>query len=317
MVSPSSISVAIACYNAQAFIGDALNGVFKQTHSPMEILVVDDGSIDRSRAVVDALGGVRVIRHQKNMGIAAARNTAWQHAQGDIIVYLDADTIPHPRFLYDIGRCYGEAAIDGVGGRAVEHFQRRDADRWRSEVLFQHWGPRMRPHVPFLFGLCASYRRSALAAIGGFDPFFQFSGEDMDLGFRLRSAGRRLIYTPKAVVYHMRTDDGLSVQQMAYRHCYGGFLAQRKNHCFLNKLTLAQSMRLFFKQLVNTHGIEKPLSYAVMTIRLHGTMLKALIDARRANRYKGRSATHGARYLWEGYDHPPTHSAPPAKSSFL
>jgi hypothetical protein len=120
-----------------------------------------------------------------------------------------------------------------------------------------------------------------------------------------------------AVVYHMRTDDGLSVQQMAYRHSYGGFLAQRKNHCFLNKLTLTQSMRLFFKQLVNTHGIKKSLSYAIMTIRLHGTMLKAWIDAGRANRYKGRSATHGPRYLWEGYDHQPTHSAPPAKSSFL
>lgn len=301
MVKPPSISVAIACYNAQAFIGAALRGLINQIHSPLEIIVVDDGSIDRSKAVVEAIGGVRVIRHEHNLGIAAARNTAWQKALGDIIVYLDADTVPHPRFILELGRCYGGYAVDGVGGRAVEMFSRCDADLLRSEILFQHWGPHMRPNVPFLFGLCASYRRSTLAAIGGFDPRFRFSGEDMDLGFRMRHAGRRLIYTPKAVVYHMRMDDSRSVQKMAYRHCYGGFMAQRKNHCFLNKLTLVQSLRLFFKQLINANQTKGHPSYTAMSIRLHWIMLSAWIDARRAFKDKSWSTKHGAHYFWEGH----------------
>jgi glycosyltransferase involved in cell wall biosynthesis len=301
MGSQPTISVAIACYNAQAFIGNALQGLFKQVQSPLEILVVDDGSIDRSKTVIDAMGGVRVIRHEHNLGIAAARNTAWQNAHGDIIAYLDADTIPSPRFILELGRCYDDASIDGVGGRAVERYRRSDADRLRAEIFFQHWGPHMRLNVPFLFGLCASYRRSALAAIGGFDPLFRFSGEDMDLGFRMRCTGRRLVYTPKAVVHHMRKDDNRSVQKMAYRHCYGGFLAQGKNHCFLNKLTLVQSLRIFLKQMVRAGRPKERLSYAAMTLRLHWTILSAWIEARRAFKGEGLSTTHGVRYSWEGY----------------
>lgn len=308
-----TISVAIACYNAQAFIGDALQGLFMQVQSPLEILVVDDASMDGSRTIINAMGGVRVIRHEHNLGIAAARNTAWQNARGDIIAYLDADTIPHPRFILELGRCYDGASVDGVGGRAVERFRRSKADRLRAEILFQHWGPYMRLNAPFLFGLCASYRRSALAAIGGFDPRFRFSGEDMDLGFRMRNAGRRLVYTPKAVVHHMRMDDKRSVQKMAYRHCYGGFLAQRKNHCFLNKLTLVQSLRLFLKQVVKAGRPKERLSYAAMTLRLHWTILSAWMEARRAIKGEGLSTSHNARYSWEGYSVQPVRTASLAK----
>ncbi len=310
MINTPTITVAIACYNSQAFIGDALQGLLNQSRPPMEIIVVDDGSTDQSRAVIDALGVARVISHDHNQGIAAARNTAWQNTRGDIVAFLDADAVPHPRFIHELGKCYCDPSMDGVCGQAVERICRTDADRWRSEILFQHWGRHTRRNVPFLFGISASYRRSALAAAGGFDPFFKFSGEDMDLGFRLHQAGRRLMYTPRAVVYHMRRDDRRSVRKMAYRHCYGGFLAQRKNGCFLNKMTPAQSLRLFLRQVIQPGRTKGRLSYAALTIRLHGTILKAWIDARRAHKEGAAGATHDARYCWEGYRSQPTHPLP-------
>lgn len=306
MINTPTITVAIACYNSQAFVGDVLQGLSIQSRPPMEIIVVDDGSTDQSRTVIDAFGSVRVIRHDHNQGIAAARNTAWQHARGDIVAYLDADAVPHPRFIHELSQCYGDPSIDGAGGQAVEQICRTDGDRWRSEVLFQHWGRRTRANVPFLFGISGSYRRSALAAVGGFDPFFRFSGEDMDLGFRLHRSGRRLMYTPKAVVYHMRSDDRRSVRKMAYRHCYGGFLAQRKNSCFLNKMPPAQSLRLFLIQVIDAARTKGRLSYAALTILLHGTILKAWLDARKAYKKSGPGVTHDARYRWEGYGSEPT-----------
>jgi GT2 family glycosyltransferase len=295
------ISVAIACLNAQRFMGDTLKGLDRQSRPPLEILVVDDGSTDNSRAIAHAVPGVRVIAHPANLGIAAARNTAWRHARGDIIAYLDADAVPHRDFLRAVHQGYADPRVHGVGGRAVEIVQRSQADRWRSEVLFQHWGNQVCRKVPFLFGICASYRRSTLAACDGFDPLFRYSGEDMDLGFRLNRAGCRLIYTPHAVVGHMRRDDTRSIQKMAYRHAYGGFIAMRKNRCFRNKMTLARSLRLFLRQVGGAARTRRDRPYGVLTLRLHATFIRAWIDARRVFAGGNHLSGHNARYGWEGY----------------
>jgi glycosyltransferase involved in cell wall biosynthesis len=296
-----TISVAIACYNARMFIGDTLKGLGRQSRPPDEILVVDDGSTDNSRSVIDAVGGVRVIGHKTNMGIAAARNTAWQHARGKIIAYLDADAVPHPDYLKTIVKWYQNPSVDGVGGRATEYVRRTKADRFRAEVLFQHWGSHIRNKTPFIFGICASYRCSALAAMNGFDPQFKFSGEDMDLGFRLNHAGHHLMYTPHAVVRHMRSDDDRSIEKMTYRHCYGGFIAQRKNNCFLNKMTPAQSVRTFIKQVIHTPPTFEGLSYGILILRLYKTIIQAWIDAKRTVKNGCNMAGYNIKYKWEGY----------------
>ena len=72
------VSAIIPCYNGERFVGDAIESVLGQTFRDLEVVVVDDGSTDESPAVVGGYlsdGRVRLVRHDANRGIPAARNT--------------------------------------------------------------------------------------------------------------------------------------------------------------------------------------------------------------------------------------------------
>lgn len=95
----STITVVIPCYNGSAFLREALDSVLAQTHAPLEVIVVDDGSTDDSADVAEACGPpVRVIR-QENQGESVARNRGIDEARGDWIALLDADDLWKPEKL--------------------------------------------------------------------------------------------------------------------------------------------------------------------------------------------------------------------------
>lgn len=276
-----SISVAIPVYNAEQYIAAALRSIEEQTLAPDEIIVVDDGSTDLTPNIIKQFTNVRLFVHEQNLGIAASRNTAWQKASGDIIVYLDADATASPEFLEKIRDAYNSPEIAGVGGRGLEVVRESRGDRWRREVLYQEWGESSKADVPFLFGMCSSYSKDILVEMGGFDPLFQKSGEDMDFSFRVRKAGYRLVYNSEAVVHHHRADDSLSIKQMTYRHCLWGFIAQRKNNCFDNKVSAIESGMTFLKHLLIDGIGVRDWRYALLSLKLHGMICQAWIDARR------------------------------------
>ncbi|TXK23332.1 glycosyltransferase [Pontibacter qinzhouensis] len=84
------VSVIIPCYNHGKYLPEAFRSVWQQNYPAIEIIVVDDGSVDDTRAVTEATEGVQYI-YQKNKGLSAARNTGIAHAQGELMVFLDAD----------------------------------------------------------------------------------------------------------------------------------------------------------------------------------------------------------------------------------
>jgi glycosyltransferase involved in cell wall biosynthesis len=93
------ISVVIPAYNASATIDAAVESVLAQTVAPGEILVMDDGSTDDTFRHLDAFQPrIRVLR-QANRGVAHARNVLCKEATGEVIAFLDADDIWHPRYL--------------------------------------------------------------------------------------------------------------------------------------------------------------------------------------------------------------------------
>jgi glycosyltransferase involved in cell wall biosynthesis len=93
------VSVVIPCYNHAQYVGDAIDSVLRQTYGPVEIVVVDDGSTDRTGEAVAAFGDrVRYIR-QANRGLSAARNTGIAAARGEYIGVLDADDLYEPDYL--------------------------------------------------------------------------------------------------------------------------------------------------------------------------------------------------------------------------
>jgi len=94
-----TVSVVIPCYNGADFVHDAVRSAIEQTHAPLEVIVIDDGSSDNSAEIAAAFGPpVRVLR-QPNQGESVARNRGMEEARGSWIAFLDADDLWRPRKL--------------------------------------------------------------------------------------------------------------------------------------------------------------------------------------------------------------------------
>lgn len=216
------MTLYVPCFNAPEHLARCIAGARAQTHPADEILVVDDGSSDDSARIAESFAGVRVIRHERNRGLSAARNTAFHAARNEWVAALDADCVAQPRWLETLVTRAARGDIAGAGGRLVETVQNSLGDRWRRQHLAQDWGMRASDEPGFLFGNNTLLRRSAVLAVGGYDERLRTNGEDVDISGKLRAAGHKLSYQPEAEVHHLRRDTWATALATYWRY--------RRNH---------------------------------------------------------------------------------------
>jgi O-antigen biosynthesis protein len=200
------VSVVVCSHNGARTIRDCLEGLKNLVYPDCEVIVVDDGSTDRTAAIASEYD-CRVIR-TKNQGLSSARNTGWQAASGEIVAYIDDDAYPDPHWLQYIASTFlntmnvSHAAVggpnvtpltDGPIARCVAH-----APGGPTHVLLSD---REAEHIP---GCNIAFRKSCLHAIGGFDTQFRVAGDDVDVCWRLQQRGWTLGFNPAAVVWHHR-----------------------------------------------------------------------------------------------------------------
>ncbi len=91
------VSIITPAYNSENFISDSINSVINQTHKNWEMIIVDDGSLDNTYNIIKEFAvkenRIKLIKHNKNLGPGAARNTAIREAKGNFIAFLDADDL--------------------------------------------------------------------------------------------------------------------------------------------------------------------------------------------------------------------------------
>ena len=171
------VSVIMAAFQAEDFLEDAIESIHAQDYEPVEVVVCDDGSTDRTPEILASHPELHVIR-QPNSGAAAARNAAVAASSGELLAIFDADDLwPPTRLVRQADHLVQHPEIGCVLGRQ----EWINPPPWltRDSVYGELDG------IPLL---SAMFRRSAFEAIGGFDESFTHS-EDMDLLFRLRERG--------------------------------------------------------------------------------------------------------------------------------
>lgn len=174
-----------------------------------EVVVVDDGSTEPSaiRAVVERLGGT-VVRHERSLGPAAARNTGWRMTTRPIVAFVDADVVGREGWLDLLLAVLGDAdvvavaprirAVDGGGPRWLSAYDgvRSSLDLGAHRALI-----RRRSRVSYVPTTALVVRRDALERVGGFDEELRV-GEDVDLVWRLSDAAGAVRYEPAVEVEH-------------------------------------------------------------------------------------------------------------------
>jgi cellulose synthase/poly-beta-1,6-N-acetylglucosamine synthase-like glycosyltransferase len=211
------VSVYIPAYNSAEFLSVVIDGLLAQTLPADEILVIDDGSRDATAEIAARYAAVTLVRHTRNSGLGAARNTGFRTACNELIASLDADCVPDPGWLAGLARHFNEPKVAGVGGRLIEGNQRTVADRWRRAHMAQEWGDQPVHNPKFLFGCNNMFRKSAVQEAGGYDESMRTNGEDTDISQRLRDKGWDLLYDPEPCALHLRHDTARSILDTYWR----------------------------------------------------------------------------------------------------
>jgi len=209
---PSRISVIMPCYNAAAFVEEAVSCVMNQTYPDVELIVVDDGSTDGSADILHALAeryAPRIQLHfQDRQGPYPARNLALKHARGGYVAFLDADDYWTPDALEklatslkdhqaDITYCGWQNVGDGAPG--TEPYIPPDYSEMDTAAEFLRTCP-----WPIHAALV---RREAIDAVGGFSERC-FSAMDYDLWLRLFAHTQKIVRIPEVMAFYRWHDKG-------------------------------------------------------------------------------------------------------------
>ena len=205
------VSVIIPTFNRAKYIRQAVESVLDQTHPHCEVIVVDDGSTDETRQVLEPHMERICYVHQENQGLSDSRNHGLRMAQGDFVVFLDADDFFLPDKLTDQLACFAENPSLGAvhsGWRFVNQNggQLGEAEPW------QH-APRLDLETwimatPVLLGAML-FRREWLARVDGFDPRFRQS-EASEFVLRLALLGCKTIWLQKPTICIRQHDNNMT-----------------------------------------------------------------------------------------------------------
>jgi len=219
------VSLYIPCYNAEPYLERVLAAIMAQTHPLEEVLVIDDGSTDRTAALAQSIAAgarypLRVVSHGKNLGLACARNTGVREAACPLVACVDSDVAPEPGWLAALAREM-TPEVSGVGGELLEYYQQTLPDRWRANHMLQRRGPERIYRPPFIWGSNSLFRKEALHAAGLYNTRCRTNAEDVKLCEIIRDT-HVLVYTPRAKCLHLRRDTVRSLMRNYWKWYYYG-----------------------------------------------------------------------------------------------
>jgi GT2 family glycosyltransferase len=211
------VSVIVLNHNGEKWLPECLASLAAQTYRPLETIVVDVASSDRSRAIARR-NNARIVALNQNVGFSRGNNEGARTAAGEWLVFVNSDMRFEQRFVSELVGAVGSEdhvfaadarQYDWAGTRIVHGGTALRKDSFargnflpgiRKDVTLQLPS---RCEIPHPCGAGMIVRRSTFIELGGFDPTFTFDWEDVDLGWRAWIRGYRSVYAPSAVCYHV------------------------------------------------------------------------------------------------------------------
>ncbi|MEL6580570.1 MAG: glycosyltransferase [Cyanobacteria bacterium J06621_12] len=207
------VSVIIPCFNAEQWLEEAIDSVLAQTYPQIEVIVIDDGSSDRSLSIIQGYGDQLIWRSQRNQGANKARNQGFSLAQGAYVQYLDADDYLLPNKITQQVECLESNKADFVYSDWRYQHHLRDGKVYLDEIRV------CGNKADFLESLLANKRWSNLAPMlfsrglveqVSWDETLA-AAQDRDFLFSVMLAGAKCIYLPGCdSIYRLHPGDSVS-----------------------------------------------------------------------------------------------------------
>jgi glycosyltransferase involved in cell wall biosynthesis len=198
------VSVVVCSYNSERTMESCLASLAVLDYPDYEVIVVNDGSTDRTLEIAEGFPFCRIIS-QLNKGLSVARNVGAEAATGEIVAYTDSDCVADPDWLTYLVAKMEAGNLAACGG---PNFPPPEDSLVPAAVAVSPGGP---THVlisdevaEHIAGCNMAFRRDALLALGGFDPVYRAAGDDVDICWRFQDAGHAIGFSAAAVVWHFR-----------------------------------------------------------------------------------------------------------------
>lgn len=263
-------SIIIPWYNTAWLVEKNLPKVSNALNNPKnnitEIIVVDDGSSDKSADIIKShFPNIKLIRHKVNRGFSVAVNTGVRMAKGDLICLLNSDVIPEENFLEPVYDHFENPKIFAVSLNEIGTFGW--AKGFFKNGFFGHepGGKGNIVHTTFwVSGGSGVFRRKTWMDMGGMDEklFTPFYWEDLDLSYRAMKRGYQLVWEPKAVVEHKHETTMKSLPQE-----------------YVNRIRERNQLLFTWKNLGSTNLLRKNIAAVIGRIISHPGYLRIVFMA--------------------------------------
>jgi len=221
------VSIIIPCYNSAEFIQEAVESAINQTYSNIEIIIVDDGSIDNTNEIIKSLANkykqIIFLSNKENKGVVYSRNLAIDNSNGEYILPLDSDDI--------IDKTYVEKAVKILNGNPEIGIVYCEADYIGAKT--GQWNLREFNKKDFIFSNCifctSLFRKESFYKAGKFKENMEKGLEDWDLWLSLIELGYRVYRIPEVLFHYRQHKEGSRTSQSTSE--YENLLKQVvKNH---------------------------------------------------------------------------------------
>lgn len=187
------VSVIVVTHNHGKYIGNCLESLLYQTFQELEIIVIDDVSVDNTRDIVQSFQSekIKYFRNSEHKDVAASRNFGVRKASGKYIFFTDADCEPVKHWLQEGVTCFQETNCDAVEGKTLAEHQNFGASCHFVENLSggQYQTCNM------------GYKKESLINVGMFNEKYSLAYEDIDLALRVKKKGE-IIFCKDMLVFH-------------------------------------------------------------------------------------------------------------------
>ena len=219
------VSVLVPAYNEEVGIEQAVRSLVASDYPELEVVVVDDGSTDRTAEIVRglALPGVRLVQ-QRNGGKAAALRTGTVAASHDVLVMLDGDTVFEPLTIRHLVQPLRDPRVGAVSGNVKVGNRRGLLGRWQhmeyvtgfnlDRRLLDLWHC-----ITCVPGAAGAFRREAVEAAGGLSS--DTLAEDTDVTMGILRAGYRVVHEERATAWTEAPSSWNDLWKQRYRWAYG------------------------------------------------------------------------------------------------
>lgn len=210
---PLLVSAIVPTYNLKEIFLECLESIIKQDYPRLEIIVVDNGTDGTYVVVKKKYPNIKVIKNPKNLGSTGGMNTGLKEAKGDYLWFIDHDNILNPDMLSQMIKLAESDPKIGVVTPKILYWENRDiiwsagnSVNMITGVNYSREGKDIGQYnkVEEVDIAPANFlvKREVIDKVGFYDNVFFVSYEDADFCLRVKNAGYKIVYTPKAICYH-------------------------------------------------------------------------------------------------------------------